>query len=190
LSRCQASSRSRCGAEHLVYAALFLRELFLRELFLLEPFLLEPFLLEPFLLEPFLLELFLLEPFLAGTFFPAARASESPMAMACLRLFTFFLERPDRNVPVFRSCITFLTVEPTLRPYLRAFFLLAMVLHPEWLPDCGAVTDERLLSKLCCSTFACFKCASTRGLSSSKYAFSSGLFTLGSNLSLMVSSTF
>ena len=34
-----------------------------------------------------------------GTFAPDLRASESPMAMACLRLFTFLPERPLFKVP-------------------------------------------------------------------------------------------
>jgi hypothetical protein len=53
--------------------------------------------------------------FLRGTLAPARRASDRPMAMACLRLVTFFFERPLRNVPVFRSCIARLTL-------LAAFF--------------------------------------------------------------------
>jgi len=51
------------------------------------------------------LELRLLELRLrAGTFAPRRLASESPMAMACSRLFTFFFERPERRVPRFASC--------------------------------------------------------------------------------------
>ena len=38
-----------------------------------------------------------------GTFPPAARASDKPIAMACLREVTFFPERPLRKVPSFRS---------------------------------------------------------------------------------------
>ena len=57
------------------------------------------------LLELRLLELRLLELRLrGGTFAPRRRASESPMAMACSRLFTFFFERPERRVPCFASC--------------------------------------------------------------------------------------
>lgn len=41
----------------------------------------------------------------AGTLPPARRASDSPMAMACLRLVTFLPERPLRRVPRLRSCI-------------------------------------------------------------------------------------
>lgn len=40
-----------------------------------------------------------------GTFFPFALASESPIAIACFRLFTFFPEPPERSVPRFRLCI-------------------------------------------------------------------------------------
>jgi len=55
--------------------------------------------------------------FLAGTLPPSRRASESPMAMACLRLFTFLPEEPLRNDPVFRSCIAFLTFDCAFLPY-------------------------------------------------------------------------
>jgi hypothetical protein len=40
-----------------------------------------------------------------GTLPPARRASDSPMAIACFRLVTFFFERPLRRVPRFRSRI-------------------------------------------------------------------------------------
>lgn len=44
-----------------------------------------------------------------GTLPPARRASDRPMAMACLRLVTFLPERPERSVPRFISCIVFFT---------------------------------------------------------------------------------
>ena len=47
---------------------------------------------------------------LRGTFAPERRASERPMAMACLRLVTFLPERPERSVPRFRSCIARFTL--------------------------------------------------------------------------------
>jgi hypothetical protein len=53
--------------------------------------------------------------FLRGTFPPSLRASDKPMAMACLRLVTFLPERPDFSVPLFFSCIAFSTL-------LDAFF--------------------------------------------------------------------
>lgn len=42
---------------------------------------------------------------LRGTFPPALRASDNPIAIACLRLFTLFPERPLRSFPDLRSCI-------------------------------------------------------------------------------------
>src|SRR5215213_5756833 len=63
---------------------------------------------------------FLLPPFrFRGTFAPARRASESPMAIACLRLLTFFPDPPLRSVPRFRSRITFSTFWDAFLPYLR-----------------------------------------------------------------------
>ena len=53
-----------------------------------------------------------------GTFPPARRASDKPIAMACLRLVTFFPERPERNVPRFRSRIAFSTFSLAFLPYL------------------------------------------------------------------------
>jgi hypothetical protein len=41
----------------------------------------------------------------AGTFAPDRRASDKPIAIACLRLFTLRPERPLRSVPRFRSRI-------------------------------------------------------------------------------------
>src|SRR5207244_10576103 len=53
-----------------------------------------------------------------GTFAPARRASDRPMAMACLRLFTRLPERPLFSVPRLRSCIARLTLERAFLPYL------------------------------------------------------------------------
>jgi low affinity Fe/Cu permease len=55
-----------------------------------------------------------------GTLPPSRRASESPIAIACLRLFTFLPDPPERSVPRFRSCMAFSTFWEALRPYLRA----------------------------------------------------------------------
>jgi hypothetical protein len=41
---------------------------------------------------------------------PSRRASESPMAMACFRLVTFFPDFPLFSVPCLRSCIAFSTL--------------------------------------------------------------------------------
>jgi hypothetical protein len=40
-----------------------------------------------------------------GTFAPERRASDKPIAIACLRLVTLRPERPLRSVPRLRSCI-------------------------------------------------------------------------------------
>src|SRR6516225_3960108 len=58
--------------------------------------------------------------FIAGTFAPARRASERPIAIACFRLFTFLPERPDSSVPAFRSRIAFSTLAEAFLPYARA----------------------------------------------------------------------
>jgi hypothetical protein len=63
--------------------------------------------------------------FFAGTFAPALRASDSPIAMACLRLVTFFPELPDRRVPFLRSCIVFSTFLLAADAYFL-FFAVAM----------------------------------------------------------------
>src|SRR3954468_14603058 len=76
----------------------------------------------------------------AGTFAPFFRASESPMAIACLRLFTLppFPPGPDFNVPLFLRRIALSTDFPADFEYLRPddfrpddfrpddFFVLAM----------------------------------------------------------------
>src|SRR5215831_7548139 len=55
-----------------------------------------------------------------GTFLPARRASDRPIAIACLRLFTFFPLRPLRSVPRLRSCIARFTFFAAPREYFRA----------------------------------------------------------------------
>jgi hypothetical protein len=60
---------------------------------------------------------FLEEDFRGGTFAPARRASESPIAMACLRLFTFFPERPLLSLPRFCSCKALPTFFDAFLPY-------------------------------------------------------------------------
>jgi hypothetical protein len=54
-----------------------------------------------------------------GTLPPARRASESPIAIACFRLVTFFPEPPDRSSPRFISCMAFSTFWAAFFPYLR-----------------------------------------------------------------------
>src|SRR5262249_16144941 len=56
--------------------------------------------------------------FFLGTLAPLRRASESPMAMACLRLFTL-PPLPDFSLPRFSLCISFSTLFCALGLYLR-----------------------------------------------------------------------
>jgi len=55
--------------------------------------------------------------FFFGTLAPAFRASESPIAIACFLLVTFFPDRPLFSVPAFRSCIAFSTFLEAFLPY-------------------------------------------------------------------------
>jgi hypothetical protein len=68
----------------------------------------------------FELRFFELRFFVGGTFAPSLRASERPIAIACLRLVTFLPERPLRNVPRLRSRMTFSTFFDAFLLYLRA----------------------------------------------------------------------
>jgi len=61
--------------------------------------------------------------FFFGTFLPSLRASESPMAIACFRLFTVFPLRPLLRVPSFRSCIAFSTFFEAPLAYFLAISL-------------------------------------------------------------------
>jgi hypothetical protein len=61
------------------------------------------------------------EDFLRGTLPPAFRASDSPIAIACFLLVTFFPDRPLFSFPFFRSCIAFSTFSDAFLPYLAMF---------------------------------------------------------------------
>jgi hypothetical protein len=50
------------------------------------------------------------DDFFFGIFAPALRASDNPIAIACLRLVTFLPDFPLRNVPALRSVIVFFTL--------------------------------------------------------------------------------
>jgi hypothetical protein len=71
----------------------------------------------------FFFEAFFFEAFF-GTFWPSARASERPIAIACLRLVTFLPERPLFKVPAFRFFITRSTSAEAFLEYFRAMTLL------------------------------------------------------------------
>ena len=62
--------------------------------------------------------------FFLGTFLPARRASDKPIAMACFRLLTLLPERPIFNVPRLNSCIDF----PTFLDAASLYFF-AMTSH-------------------------------------------------------------
>jgi len=72
----------------------------------------------------FLLALFFFELFF-GTFLPAALASDRPIAIACLRLFTLPPRPPGplRAEPLLYSRISFSTYLPALDEYFRFDFL-------------------------------------------------------------------
>jgi hypothetical protein len=57
--------------------------------------------------------------FLRGTLAPARRASDRPMAIACLRLVTLRRERPLFSVPRFCSCNALPTFFDALLLYFR-----------------------------------------------------------------------
>jgi hypothetical protein len=66
-----------------------------------------------------------------GTFAPFLRASDKPIATACLRLFTA-PPRPDfprRSVPFFRRRIALATLFPAARPYFAFVDLRPVVLR-------------------------------------------------------------
>lgn len=65
--------------------------------------------------------------FFRGTLAPFLRASERPIAIACLRLFTFppLPPGPDRRVPRFFLRIALATLFPAAFPYRRLDFFLA-----------------------------------------------------------------
>lgn len=86
----------RCALEELLFFALLF------------------FALDFFALDFFALDFFA-EDFFRGTFAPSRRASDRPIAIACLRLVTFLPLRPLFSLPRFISCISSFTFSPALR---------------------------------------------------------------------------
>ena len=72
---------------------------------------------------PIFLTAFLPVLFFAGTFAPLLRASESPIAIACLRLVTLFPLRPLFSVPLLRSRMALATLRCAAFPYFFAIGL-------------------------------------------------------------------
>lgn len=86
-------------------------------------------------------ELFFADDFFFGTFAPALRASDSPIAIACLRLVTFFPLRPLFSVPLFFSRMT------------RATFFCAFELY--FLPPDDFLCEELFFVAIQPSPFCC-----------------------------------
>ena len=63
-----------------------------------------------------------------GTLAPAARASERPIAIACLRLLTLRPERPLLNVPALRFFIARPTVLDAFLEYVRVLRAITILL--------------------------------------------------------------
>jgi hypothetical protein len=82
----------------------------------------EDFFFDDFRFVAFALLAFLADFFAAffGTFFPSARASDSPIAIACLRLVTFLFDRPLFSVPALRFFIARSTFAEAFLEYFRA----------------------------------------------------------------------
>jgi hypothetical protein len=72
-----------------------------------------------------------------GTFAPFSRASDSAMAIACLRLFTRLPDRPDRSVPRLRRRIALSTVFEAAFPYRRRPPRLRFAIVPPRVPPSG-----------------------------------------------------
>jgi hypothetical protein len=70
------------------------------------------------------LAVFLVFEVFLGTFLPSALASESPMAIACLRLLTFLPDRPLLRVPALRFFIARPTLADAFLEYFRAMIVL------------------------------------------------------------------
>jgi hypothetical protein len=83
--------------------------------------------------------------FLLGTFFPARRASDKPIAMACFLLFTFRPLPPLFRVPRLRSCIARFTLFDAALEYFRA----AMGLSPAGLSEAATPKTAQRSSTPC-----------------------------------------
>ena len=66
------------------------------------------------------------DAFFFGTLPPALRASDNPIAIACLRLVTFLRERPLLSVPFLRSLIAVPTFFFAVAPYFVAMSTSSM----------------------------------------------------------------
>src|ERR1700760_4855098 len=85
----------------------------------------------------FFFAVFFFEAFF-GTFLPSARASERPIAIACLRLVTLRPERPLFSVPALRFFITRSTSAEAFLEYRRAMATLPLLTGVIVTPDEGS----------------------------------------------------
>jgi hypothetical protein len=86
------------------------------------------------------------QSFLTGTFNPALRASDNPIAIACFLLVTFLPLRPLFNFPRSIARISVSTTFPAAGEYLRDDFLLLVdfflgVLDAIVPPYCGEMAS-------------------------------------------------
>src|SRR5437016_1793447 len=65
----------------------------------------------------------------AGTWAPFFRALDKPIAIACLRLWTFLPDLPLLSVPCLRSCMAFFTSFLAFEPYLVAMVISGCEWH-------------------------------------------------------------
>jgi hypothetical protein len=72
---------------------------------------------------------FFFDDVLAGTLSPSRRASDSPIAIACLRLRTLREEAPLFNVPALRLRIARPTLADAFLEYFRAMSILPVLLE-------------------------------------------------------------
>jgi hypothetical protein len=73
-----------------------------------------------------------------GTFFPALRASDNPIAIACFGLVTFLPLRPLFSLPCFIAFISVSTLLPAAGLYFRVdplFFALLFLVADFFVPD-------------------------------------------------------
>ena len=77
-----------------------------------------------------------LDDFFRGTFAPFLRASDRPIAMACLRLLTVLPEPPDLSVPFLRLCMARLTDAPAFLEYFAMSIIMEL--------DCLRASAERM----------------------------------------------
>src|SRR2546430_10853939 len=82
------------------------------------------------------------EDFFFGTFPPALRASDNPIAIACFLLVTFLPDRPLFSVPSLRSCIAFLTFFCAVLPYLAIVHLVSCFVFGKGLEGVGVGTGS------------------------------------------------